>query len=794
MSIANDNSIVVRTDTYGAYIRNGPSWQQLVTANSMPAAFVGPTLSAYGVYEIAIAPSDSNFIYMYLNGYIFRSTNKATTWTQTNFSQVTVNTTDPYRYWGQKIAIDPNNPNNVYVGTPQNGLYYSTDGINFTQVNTGSVPIATGDGEGSCPTIGPGPCYPGFTGIVVNPNNSSEIFASSYGNGIYHTTGGPTGTWTNITSGSGPTTVVTAAYDANANVYYALDNSNGAGTGSLWKYASGTWTNILSSSGTTNGMTGMAIDPNTANHVITLGVTGPLNETFNAGSTWGGWSNSGTQATYSFSDVSWLINLGEYGFQASQMYFDRSVTGKLYQAAQNDFLTTTVSGSITGSTNVTWAGAGAGIEQLVGNLVLATGSDKLLAEGWDHNSFLKTKSTLNTYPTTSYPFADGNINACWGGDYAAGTPNFIAVLCDGFYVGNMIYFYGTSSDGGNTWTAFPTLIPSAPSYNENGIAAGTVAVSTPSNIIWAPANRNTPYYTKDGGNTWSAISISGVTWSSAGDGFAADIQSVCADRVNPNTFYFLITNTTGGTQQSTDGGTTWTQIDSTTQSNPASIICTPGKANDVWIYFAESVSGPPGNSLQHLTYNGSWLSTTIANVDAGVLGLGAAAYGHSYPAIYFYGWLRPTIPASTTLQTGVQTFTLASTGITWLNGSNVTLYVYPANVSETGTVVSSDPVAGTVTLNITSVNGSGSYSNLQVQSYGLWRSVDEASTWQELVQYPNGSLDQVKSITADPAIYGRVYFSFGGSGYAYGQYNFLLNRDLDPTSNDNTPVGLAETG
>ena len=44
MDVAPDGAMVVRTDTYGAYIWNGSQWQQLVTATSMPSAFVTPNL------------------------------------------------------------------------------------------------------------------------------------------------------------------------------------------------------------------------------------------------------------------------------------------------------------------------------------------------------------------------------------------------------------------------------------------------------------------------------------------------------------------------------------------------------------------------------------------------------------------------------------------------------------------------------------------------------------------------------------------------------------------------------
>ena len=51
IDIAADDTMVVRTDTYGAYIWNGTEWQQLVTALSMPAANVGIG-NEEGVYEI----------------------------------------------------------------------------------------------------------------------------------------------------------------------------------------------------------------------------------------------------------------------------------------------------------------------------------------------------------------------------------------------------------------------------------------------------------------------------------------------------------------------------------------------------------------------------------------------------------------------------------------------------------------------------------------------------------------------------------------------------------------------
>src|SRR5215212_5437999 len=92
MDIASDGTKVVRTDTYGAYLWTGSEWQQLVTTSSMP----GGQAIAQGVYEIRIAPSNTNILYMEYSGQVFKSTDRGTTWTQTSFQHVVEDANDPY--------------------------------------------------------------------------------------------------------------------------------------------------------------------------------------------------------------------------------------------------------------------------------------------------------------------------------------------------------------------------------------------------------------------------------------------------------------------------------------------------------------------------------------------------------------------------------------------------------------------------------------------------------------------------------------------------------------------------
>jgi hypothetical protein len=49
---------------------------------------------------------------------------------------------------------------------------------------------------------------------------------------------------------------------------------------------------------------------------------------------------------------------------------------------------------------------------------------------------------------------------------------------------------------------------------------------------------------------------------------------------------------------------------------------------------------------------------------------------------------------------------------------------------------------------------------------------------------------QISDIDGDKNAWGTCYIGLHGQGAVYGKTNFLLNRDLDPASNDNSPVGI----
>ena len=96
--------------------------------------------------------------------------------------------------------------------------------------------------------------------------------------------------------------------------------------------------------------------------------------------------------------------------------------------------------------------------------------------------------------------------------------------------------YVYSTDGGQTWNNFASL-PTFPGY-ANG---GTIAASTPQNIIMAPADGVQPYYTLNGGQTWNPVNLPGVTdWSNFEGAYYLDERDITADRVFAEHFLSLL--------------------------------------------------------------------------------------------------------------------------------------------------------------------------------------------------------------------------------------------------------------
>lgn len=95
-----------------------------------------------GVREIRVAPNRPARLYIIYLNKVLRSDDRGVTWVDTNFPATTFRADDSSKpEEGQKMAVDPNNADVVYVGTEQDGLYSTFDaGTTWTKV--ASVPGA----------------------------------------------------------------------------------------------------------------------------------------------------------------------------------------------------------------------------------------------------------------------------------------------------------------------------------------------------------------------------------------------------------------------------------------------------------------------------------------------------------------------------------------------------------------------------------------------------------------------------------------------------------------------------
>ena len=811
---ADGTTRAVRTDTYGGYIWNASSskWEQILTSSSMGAD--ATVSNGTYIYEMVVAPNDPNRLYMWWNGYAYKTTNRAATWTKLTTYNGGVQAPNQLmttyaglvyqaRVYGKKMAVDPQNPNVVLIGSEVSGLQMSTDGgatfttisqvplpsANGYQINnvggyaSGTTSIAVDTGTAGIPsgtqfffgsvgytttsalasgsgTVSIAPALSASVSdnqvlqsggghvIAYDPtslancgsggNQKCGIYVASYGNGVYHSIDGGAN-WTKTTGGAGSSLNIIHMVVGSDGMVYTLDQP---GT-SVRKYNGTTWTDI--SAGLTGQYESLAVDPNNANRIVAVG-GGFISTSLNQGAAWSfatgaPWSPNCLGGNYerrSASDVPWLAWTQHCSMDTADIRFDPVLPGTTSRL----WLTTGIGvwyydfGSTTAAptTQVTWNSQTAAIENLVANWILSPPGGNPTFYAWDRPVFYI--SDPNTYPSTHGPNGSAAINAGWSASYSPSTPTTLAGIFN--YFGSVEYS-GISTDGGQTWTPFATVPAglTAGAKISGSIAVSTAASAATANILWCPSSDYHPFYSTNGGGTWTEITSAQIPnmpangsvqgWS---HNYYGDFQNCVADQVNANTFYMYNSNSPlfnnyGGIYRSTDGGATWVHTyvagNSTAVSFPGSgfndkVRAVPGYAGHLF-YTAGGLGNPVGSSATGSFYRSTDAATATAGTQtfqaitrvSGVsaFGFGAIKPGGDYPTVYIAGFVDGTFGIWRGDGTAAQ----------WAAGAG------------TGTGV----------------------------------------TWTNLGTNPLGSFDTVKAVEGDGNTYGKVYVGFAGSGFMYYQ-------------------------
>ena len=632
---------LIKTDVYGAYLWNATKdrWVQLVTTASMPVAARTPETLNKGVYDVTMAPSNPDRIYMATNGHVYRSDNRGATFSDTGFAPVSWDANSEFRFRGPFLSVSPSNPDLVLIGTPADGLWRSSDG-GTTWAKVASVPAA-GDLRpwGGLQTAGISVFFErGSSGAATG-----AIWALSPGNGMYRSTDNGA-TFAPLAAG-GPTSLQQGAFAPDGSFYAANPEDS-----SLWKFKSGAWTNLTHATGLGGTHVAIGVDPN-GGDVYTVNDGGDMYRSTDAGATWSLLSHSSAAGA---GDPPWLSTSNVGYFATGHIDFDPVKPHRMWVSAGMGIFYADVSST---ATAVTYTSQTRGVEELVANDIIAPQGKSPLFGGWDFG--LRVKDNLDTFDTDFGPVHRVLI-AVQQMDWSPANPSFIVTNASDTRVGccaddgNSVAA-GYSSDGGKTWTKFATL-PTPPGGDPADpwrMSFGSIAVSATdtTNIVWQPSMGRAPFYTKDRGATWHQVHFTGESGNLTGSHFAFYLnrKTVAADRVNAGTFYLYHSgddvNNTGvnaglaGLWATTDGGATWTKRFSG-EIVPLSVFnaklrAVPGQAGN--LFFTAGGLDGIDSPLKRSTDGGTTWTMVTGVTRVFDIAFGKAASGATYPTIFFAG-------------------------------------------------------------------------------------------------------------------------------------------------------------
>ncbi|MGD0860004.1 MAG: hypothetical protein ABR912_11840 [Terracidiphilus sp.] len=640
MHPAEQGLMYTRADVGGAYLRDtaNPTWLPVTDWISGLA----PEWNLMYIESIAIDPTDVNRLYLaagsYIgpglpNGAILVSDDQGVSFQTVNMPfQMGGNDLDHGQQTGERLAVNPFNPAQVYLGTHQNGLWVSNDhGATWNQSAT--FPVTST------------PDLVGVLFVRFDPAHSGVVYAGVYSGGIYRSTDNGV-TWAQIPgqpatlpdgetirplrSALGPDGVLYVAY-ANASGLSPISN------GAVYKLntASGVWTNITPPDSPAQlwyGYCAIAADPEHAGTVMagTWNRWYPGDDIFRSTDGGATWKSLRQYSTRDASPSPYLNYVGgsTFGIDNSAMEIDpfdsnHALYVSGYTIWETHNLTAMDALQIT-----QWTVGALGVEEaVIHNVVSPPAGPHLLSVMADLGGFRHDDFAVSPPPMLN-PFMI-EVSSL---DFAESKPSFMARVGELDYVGDVQAAY--SQDGGVTWTPYPGKPPGAglgPTLD--GYAALTAVSADGAKVIWA-AGDSLPAYFNGSGWTSSKGAPAGVL--------------VISDRVNPKKFYGY--DPSSGTMfVSTDGGVTFAAGATglpqdagypgwSAEAQPKAVF---GIEGDLWLPFHAG--------LYHSTDSGASFAKIGSVSSAPLVGFGMAAPGASYPAIYIvgtvngvYGFFRST--------------------------------------------------------------------------------------------------------------------------------------------------------
>jgi photosystem II stability/assembly factor-like uncharacterized protein len=471
------------------------------------AGLVGPLYAGLNVVAVAIDPQDSSTLYAAAEGAdtaghltvaVFKSSNGAASWSETGSGLPTAGGQTAFVPFGA-FAIDPKNPNTVYVTRFGIGVYKSTDGGASWHAANSGLPNLVNDYEFmSC-------CG---SGVVIDPQNPSTLYAPGMdpvNTVVFKSTNGG-GSWKAVSS-LGPAGLPVLAIDPQGTVYagYRLTSADGGVTWAATTFRL-----------PDTPVPSLALDP----------------------------QNPGTLYAGAFrttdAGMNWYLATTSFGGSVAALAIDPQTPSMVYAGTRESKIDdngdpvpcgcSSASGifkSLDGGMN--WMDTQAGIGCLSTIVIDPQNPSTVYAGSWYHGGVYKSTDGGMSWSAVNSGLPSGpsgvHVDALAVDPKNPGT--LYAATDGGLF---------KSTDGGASW-------------NDAGLATESYALAID------PQNTSAVYAATPGGLFQSTDG--GASWRNLFPSSPANVYSVAINPQNPSTLY---AGTDNGVAQSTDGGGSWTPI------------------------------------------------------------------------------------------------------------------------------------------------------------------------------------------------------------------------------------------
>ncbi len=621
----------LRTDMGGAYRFDA------VTARWVPLQDGNAVSSYMGVESLAPDPVDPDVVYLAAGmssrgeAAILRSGDCGATWTTTPVP-FKMGGNEDGRGLGERLAIDPNRTSHLFFGSRHDGLWQSVDsGALWAKV--AAFPLA---GLGT-PTVAR-TTHGGLSFVLFDKAHPGRVFVASADPGARHLfrSDDDGATWVAIPGGPDAAMLPVKAVlgsDGVLTISYANGiGPNGLTRGAVWRYdvAAARWTDVTPdkrADAPVGGYMGVAVsaqDPRVI-AVSTVDRYRPVDTVWRSSDAGAHWEELYKRSTRDVSASPFLKLDGEqadFGHWIAGLAIDPFDAN---HAAYVTGATVYATGSFGVRGTMPWKPWTAGIEQTaIITLASPTSGAPLISGFGDIGGFRHDDLRVSPAKVHTNPYLTNTNNL----DYAGMAPR-IVVRSGNTHAREAAVTLAWSDDGGTNWQP---IVP--PSVAQTAVAGRLPPEKTGNAPIVVSADGSTfvvgtrqALLTRDRGRSWSApIGLPFET-------------RVTADKVS-RAFYAIDVGR-HSVLRSDDGGATFAVVGGrglpadlgavrTTnreQQNP--LVAVPGQAGALWLKV--------GSDLYRSSDAGeSWFR---ANADVGVdlYGLGRAAPGASFPAVYAIG-------------------------------------------------------------------------------------------------------------------------------------------------------------